>query len=370
MEFIGKACSVCRNLFEIEDVPVVCPYCGKPFHRDCYMKAGGKICPVCDNKGIVEDVVDRSDNSTPSQYFDRNGNPLPPPLADQNGNLIPPLFFDGNGMPVPPPQYFDRNGNPVSFENQGQWNTTGEQNQNGWNTGEQNQNGWNTGEQNQNGWNTGEQNQNQWNTGEQNQGQGPIPPVGGSLFNLFQALAELEKIKANKDGKDLSETVTNGEFGKFIKTGIDEYFINFKKFFKERKNFSFNFIAFLWPEVYFAYRKMYLWWAISLVFAVLNIFPTIISAADITLADTLVISLLNLSTGLVWFFKIAMMAFANYLFYKHCEKSIKRIKEENQDNTEKAYQVYGGVSLLNVGICLGVQIVLVVLSYFLISNLV
>ncbi|MDR0984070.1 MAG: DUF2628 domain-containing protein [Ruminococcus sp.] len=338
MEFIGKTCSVCHNLFEIDDVPVVCPYCGKPFHRECYMEVGGKICPVCDNKGLPqeEDISDMFDEVKsilddikipPPQYFDQYGNPVSPP---------PPQYFDQYGNPVPPPKYFDQYGNPIPPPQYSNPNMQNNPNQS--------------------------PPPNEWNSGDQNK-----IPAGGAFFNLLQMLDELEKIKREKQNYDLSETVTNGEFEKFIKTGVDEYLINFRKFFKERKNFSFNFIAFIWPEIYFAYRKMYLWWAISLIFAFINAIPTLITMAGITVTDTPILTLLNLSTGLGWFFKIAMMAFANFLFYKHCEKSINNIKKENQNNTERAYQIYGGVSFLNVGICLALQMVIAVSGYFLLD---
>lgn len=40
MNFIGKYCPVCGNLFEENDDIVVCPDCGTPHHRECYRAEG------------------------------------------------------------------------------------------------------------------------------------------------------------------------------------------------------------------------------------------------------------------------------------------------------------------------------------------
>lgn len=70
MDYIGEKCPVCSDIFTEEDDIVVCPDCGTPHHRKCYMlenrcanqelhangekwkrkvikRAGYKICPVC-----------------------------------------------------------------------------------------------------------------------------------------------------------------------------------------------------------------------------------------------------------------------------------------------------------------------------------
>ena len=37
MRYIGEQCPVCQKEFTAEDDIVVCPECGTPHHRDCYM---------------------------------------------------------------------------------------------------------------------------------------------------------------------------------------------------------------------------------------------------------------------------------------------------------------------------------------------
>ena len=40
MNYIGEKCAACGEVFTAEDDVVVCPECGSPHHRDCYMSAG------------------------------------------------------------------------------------------------------------------------------------------------------------------------------------------------------------------------------------------------------------------------------------------------------------------------------------------
>lgn len=38
MDFIGEKCAACHEVFTADDDIVVCPDCGSPHHRDCYLK--------------------------------------------------------------------------------------------------------------------------------------------------------------------------------------------------------------------------------------------------------------------------------------------------------------------------------------------
>lgn len=51
MVFIGKKCPVCEKAFEDDDDIVVCPKCGAPYHRDCYMIKGSCIFPELHKTG-------------------------------------------------------------------------------------------------------------------------------------------------------------------------------------------------------------------------------------------------------------------------------------------------------------------------------
>ena len=40
MDYIGLKCPICGKPFTADDDIVVCPQCGAPYHRECYIKAG------------------------------------------------------------------------------------------------------------------------------------------------------------------------------------------------------------------------------------------------------------------------------------------------------------------------------------------
>lgn len=42
-QYIGAECLICKNKFSTEDEIVVCPECGTPYHRECYIKQGSCI---------------------------------------------------------------------------------------------------------------------------------------------------------------------------------------------------------------------------------------------------------------------------------------------------------------------------------------
>ena len=38
MRYTGETCPVCNKVFQEDDDIVVCPDCGTPHHRKCYLK--------------------------------------------------------------------------------------------------------------------------------------------------------------------------------------------------------------------------------------------------------------------------------------------------------------------------------------------
>ena len=39
-DFTGAKCEYCKKIFTSTDDVVVCPDCGTPYHRECYIEAG------------------------------------------------------------------------------------------------------------------------------------------------------------------------------------------------------------------------------------------------------------------------------------------------------------------------------------------
>ena len=62
MDFFGKACPVCSEIFKEGDDIVVCPKCGAPYHRDCYKQKGKCIYPELHrDKKSWHDVYDSNE---------------------------------------------------------------------------------------------------------------------------------------------------------------------------------------------------------------------------------------------------------------------------------------------------------------------
>lgn len=121
LNFIGEKCAACGDVFGEDDDVVVCPECGTPHHRNCYMSAGKcanaeyhaiqkkwerekkndrvfSVCPIC-----------HFPNSNDAEFCERCGTDLNDPTirektAAQENNPAEPfseMFDDTMGEPRP-----------------------------------------------------------------------------------------------------------------------------------------------------------------------------------------------------------------------------------------------------------------------------
>ncbi len=76
MNYINYKCPVCNNQFTEEDDVVVCPECGTPHHRECYIKNGK--CANADKHGTNEPIevefvdVEEKEESSPEAETTEN----------------------------------------------------------------------------------------------------------------------------------------------------------------------------------------------------------------------------------------------------------------------------------------------------------
>ena len=49
-DYTGKKCTVCDRSFSRDDDIVVCPDCGTPYHRECYLEKGERF-PATQHSG-------------------------------------------------------------------------------------------------------------------------------------------------------------------------------------------------------------------------------------------------------------------------------------------------------------------------------
>jgi len=52
-DFTGASCPVCEEIFNKDERPVICTYCGAPYHRDCYNRQGFCVFADAHSNGYI-----------------------------------------------------------------------------------------------------------------------------------------------------------------------------------------------------------------------------------------------------------------------------------------------------------------------------
>ena len=121
---------------------------------------------------------------------------------------------------------------------------------------------------------------------------------------------------------------------------------------------SFNFGALFFPEVYMLYRKMYKWGILMLIVTFLLSIPSFMyyGTQDVmgyrfiknaSFVDDRTFEIIARATNYaLWGIKLLLGFLSNYLYYNSVRKNIRRIKEENPDDTQakQIMALSGGVS--------------------------
>ncbi|MBQ2823576.1 MAG: hypothetical protein IJF18_03270 [Oscillospiraceae bacterium] len=286
-KYTGTRCIVCSEKFTDEDDIVVCPECGTPYHRDCYKKEGRCVNGALhDVKGTWKPTYDVGDS-----------------LAEEKEDTVclscgcknPPdsLFCDNCGFPL----------KSLEKHNERMRVHTAPVN--------------------------GEDNPDSYNR-DFNGGVGiDIQPF---LINFSDPLCGYNPDE-DFDGVRLCELADTVESN-------THYFLPIFKRIKETgRSFSWNFPAMLFPELYFAYRKMPLIalaaWAIKL-FSLIPLMLRVFSESDIAVLADIAANFDLRSTAfgimdiLVYVLDYALMffcgGFCNSIYYKIAVKRTAKIK--------------------------------------------
>lgn len=315
MEFENMACPVCKKKFTSDDDIVVCPDCGTPQHRACYEKESG--CYVC---------------SHPEEFHIHTENGFDPEAEEENDNIICPRC----GAECEKGAFYcSKCGYPVGL-----------------------------------------------NGDTQNNGQ---PASGVPFNNIFDPMAGVNP------SEDMGDGVTAGEISKFVQKNTVYFmrvFGNIKKFGRSR----FNFCAFLFGGGYLLYRKMYKVGAIitGIMLALLigevyvqyspvyaNFMTTleqIASGSDyfsafsnITQAfysmdagSQLMLTLMSFCSIGRLVLEIVLGFKANKMYFNHCKKQIKEIKDADESDSEQLIESKGGV---NIPIAVSIYVVYLIILY-------
>lgn len=320
--YTGSKCEYCKKIFTDSDDIVVCPECGTPYHRECYLEAGECINTELHERGedwqtFYGDRVDISDNADNKEENGEEGvgdNELKCPRCGVNN---PPsgLFCVNCGMPL------NKNQEARPFNNPGS-NTYGN---------------------NQGGQAFGGQ------------------PFQNQTINLITE--EIDGIKGEK-------------LVKYVKKNPIYYIANFFGFSRNNSKGSINISAILFPEYFFFYRKMYGIGVFMLLLATLLEIPTLILyMLDGTIAPG--VALPSLITNNVELIKrVGMICsfvrmtsciicgiFANYWYFKKAKKDITQVEQMSipEEEKDEILNKKGGTSGLSLGFSITANVAMLLL---------
>ncbi len=283
---IGTRCMVCSEKFTFEDDVVICPECGTPYHRACYEKSGSCVNTALHKSGGTwkpsYDVgSDGAENSETVCAFCGYTNPPLTLFCRRCGMPAPGIHSDANGME----QRYDGvniNDDPDAYN--------------------------------------------------RNANSGMF--IDPFFVNFSDPLCGLSPDE-DFDGVKLAE------LGDHVGTNTHYYIPLFKQFKELGRKFSLNFPAMLFPEFYFAYRKMPLMAVLALILKVIAALPQFIylfsgtsdfgilsvfaSQFDVRSAAFRGVVMLGTAISYAAMFTFGM--FGNRLYYDHSLKHIKKLKE-------------------------------------------
>ncbi len=300
--FHGTRCISCGELFSDGDDIVVCPECGTPYHRECYQKEGSCINIALHESGQSWQPV--TEDAPEADAGDSSGKIRCMRCGEENEPDT--LMCVKCGLPLHLDNHTERPFNDNYKPGQGRTVPQGD-----------------------------------------NEGQGGFNGSGMP----FPGAITLDK-NSEIDGIKIEE------YACYIKSNPLYFIQNFFRFFKLKTKVSFNFGALFFPEVYMLYRKMYKWGILMLIVTFLLSIPSFMyyGTQDVmgyrfiknaSFVDDRTFEIIARATNYaLWGIKLLLGFLSNYLYYNSVRKNIRRIKEENPDDTQakQIMALSGGVS--------------------------
>ena len=287
--YIGKKCISCGELFSAGDDIVVCPECGTPYHRACYLKEG-----TCINTELHDSGMSWGETA-------QNGNEAIRCIRCGFENAADKIFCEQCGTPLIKGQETEeRPFNEPETENA----ETDGQNGATFNP-------------------FGAPPRDQGNgQGSTQSGFGPIP---GQM--VFDRNSEIDGVKLE-------------DYARYVKTNPLPFLSSFVRFGKFGRKISLNIPAFLFPHVYFFFRKMTLVGMLMLVINSIFNIPMMIELlqsgqyTNMTIdlgIDTTAKTFQSLSAAgwyLSFLLQFAAGFMANYIYYKKARKDILKLRSD------------------------------------------
>lgn len=286
-EYLHLTCPVCSKEFDENSDIVVCPICGTPHHRDCYKSIGrcANIDWHNENKTFDPELAraemegEKSRQSAEQDALNRESEPVEEITCRRCGHKsrTGAVFCENCGFPV-------SNG----FGS----NASGEQSPRGFSVNI-----------------------------------GPMPFTPPDPNEDFDGV----------EGWKMAAVVRENQFS---------FMPKFMALKNKKSKVSFNFFACLLSPYYFFYRKMYLWGFLGLLVELLCSIPNALymmtnqylsKAFDVTVTSGLDLTQPQLKTLMTFYYIASLVSlaaqilsgmFANYLYYKKCNKTAKKLSEK------------------------------------------
>ena len=310
--YTGTKCISCGEYFKDSDDVVVCPECGTPYHRECYIKEGS----------CINELLHESGESWQPEYeshtTDGEQGSAEPLKCIRCGAVNPPegLFCNKCGMPLTVNQNAERPFNS-------QPNMNGMPNGNGFN-------------------------------------QGFAGNMGQTV--VFDKDSDIDGVKLD----DYSKYAGKNQFS---------FMANFIRFAKSGTKVSLNIGALLFPELYFFYRKMPKLGSIMLILSLILSIPNIIFMGQSgDFGYTFIQTSINLNAGsfpmiysicsyLSMGLKFLCGLFGTYWYYKSARNNILNIRKQmdgkaDEEQIKTAISEKGGVSWIYVIVAVTVMFIL------------
>lgn len=319
-EYTGSKCIVCKQRFEKGDDIVVCPDCGTPYHRICYNKEGKCINTALHEKGGTW----RPDNVSERIKICPRCHAPNPAATMYCGQCGMPLMQAPGGMPPAGQERYPRQDRPY-----GRTDGHGGFDENG--------------------------------------------SLGGASFMINYS----DPLCGFNPNEQYDNNVALAELGAYVDSNTHYYLPRFKIMKETKLSFSWNLVAMLFPELFFANRKLPIPAILSVLVRVVTIVPNLLDMlysnnmrngfvgeilAHFDIAGSAFQTLVMLTYILHMSFVFLMAVFANRIYYDHCLREIPRIKKKTAPNIIlPELHRRGGTSagLLVVFICIDVGLLIV-----------
>ncbi len=330
-DYTGYKCKSCGNEFSENDDIVVCPDCGTPYHRECYLKEGKCINFELHDKHISWKADNEQKGCTVQKCKNCGG------VLSENQ-----LFCDKCGTAT---EYYLKT-NPNKADNVGA----------------------------RNGYNP-------VNDYSANANNNPTEALYPYMINYSDPLCGFNPEEEYENG------LTTKDIADFVGQRTYYYLPKFRIFKLTKLKLSMNIAAMFFPELYFANRKMPFAAFLIMIFNAIIGFPANIASVQEMLkldktrplmlqaypflaeysekilaldlnSDTFVL-LMNIATILSWISIIIFAGLSNYWYYRHVLSkgaAIKALAEQSDTSASELLRIHGGTSA-------GMMILFIALSF-------